>query len=439
MTLAGVSRGATGATASGDQSSGGSSAAAADATQSFISPLGLGSGATVSVTEKGATATAAVDQQFNSNFVNFYQVGLSGTTNTNGQASVYSSTDTGAPGFKGKVGVGYSSFQATYTKAYTAAGDKLKGEVWCINVAARLAGMSISTTEASTLTSCAPIINTAKALINALPSGTDAKTIASARKVLAQLESGLSDEAATEVTVCKTLKAASAEAYTACPDSGAPDISVEDLGRIYTALYARVVQPTSLPALYYKLSLNWSPSLVSTDYRSVTNSVPNLATTEHWSSLLNALALDGSLYYKAWSFGLEGAYGKTVDIKQQNVCKTQTNGAYTAQQCENAMIGRPEPINTASATAALSFTPTASSAVTRLFRPGVELLGYFEHPSEGGGHKAELSLPLYLAPIASPLKAVIGIQPMWTWNNEPNQKNDFSVFLFVGARPSVPN
>jgi hypothetical protein len=93
-----------------------------------------------------------------------------------------------------------------------------------------------------------------------------------------------------------------------------------------------------------------------------------------------------------------GRYGKTVEIQQQNVCKTQTNGAYTAQQCENAMIGRPEPVNTASATAALSYTL-----------------------------------------LASPLKAVIGVQPMWTWNSETNQKNGFSVFLFVGARPSVPN
>jgi hypothetical protein len=430
---------AAGAPASGGNQSPGASATSADATQSFISPLGLGSGATISVTQKGATATAAIDQQFQASVVNFFQAGLSGTTNTNGQASVYSSTDSGAPGLKGKVGVGYSSFQGTKTADYTAASDRFKGEVWCINVAAKLAGLSISSKEAAALPSCAPVIAAAQAALAKLPAGKDAKTIEAEQAVLSELQKGLSNEAATEQAVCPTLKPVSAEAFNACPDSGAPDIGVSDVGNIYTALYARIVEPTFLPALYFKASLNWSPNLVSTDYRSVTNGVPNLATSEHWSSLLNAVAADGSLYYKAWSFGAEAAYGKTVDIKQQNVCKTQTNGAYTAQSCENAMIGRPEPVNTASGTAALSYAPAGTSSIARLFRPGIELLGYFEHPSGAGGHKTELSLPLYLTPIATPLKAVIGLQPMWTWNSETGQKNDFSVLLFVGARPSVPN
>jgi hypothetical protein len=410
----------------------------ADATQNFVSPLGLGSGATISVTQKGVSATASVESQFVSPWVNYWQLGLSGTTNTNGQAAVYSSTDTGAPGFKGKLGIGRSSFLATDTHLYTAAAGKLKAEVWCINVAAKLAGFNISQFDAAQLTSCRPIVERAIAVVQALPSGADPKTTATTLALLQELQQGLADESAIEDAVCNKLKTASTAAYSACPDSGAVDISVEDLGRIYSNIYARIVRPTALPALYYKISFNYSPSLVSTDYRAVTNGVANLATNSHWSSLLNAFAVDGSLYYKAWSFGLEAAYGKTVNIVEQNVCNTTTSGTFTAQQCKNAMIGKPNPANTASATGAISFTPASNAAATRLFRPGLELVAYFEHP-DSGGHKTQLSLPLYMAPISAPLKFVIGLQPMWTWTTEPKQTNDFSVFLFVGARPSVPN
>jgi hypothetical protein len=411
----------------------------ADSTQSFVSPLGLGSGATIAVMQKGATAAASIEQQLTASWVNFWQLGLSGATNTNGQAAVYSSTDTGAPGFKGKLGFGHSSFQATDTRAYTAAGRRLKGEVWCINVAAKLAGLSLARSDAARYTSCKPMIDAAMATLAALPSGVDAKSAATKVDVLKDLQAALFDEAAAEDRICKTLKAASAEAYNACPDSGAIDLSVEDLGQIYPTLYSQIVQVAALPALYYKLSLNWSPTLVSTDYRSVVNGVPNLATNEHWSRVLNAVAMDASVYYKAWSFGLETAYGKTVSIVEQNVCNTTTSGTFTAQQCKNAMIGEPDPMNTASVTGAISFTPAANSKTAALIRPGFEAVAYFERPSGTDGHKTQISLPLYMAPISAPLKFVIGLEPIWTWNTEPKQKNDFSVVLFVGARPNVPN
>src|SRR5579864_6415703 len=81
----------------------------ADPTQNFVSPLGLGTGAIVSVTSKGTSVSAAVERQMVSP-LNFWQVGVSGTTDKNGQAQLYSSSDKDAPGFKAKIGIGHSSF-----------------------------------------------------------------------------------------------------------------------------------------------------------------------------------------------------------------------------------------------------------------------------------------------------------------------------------------
>src|ERR1017187_2364531 len=83
---------------------------AADPTQNFVSPLGPGTGATLDVTQKGTEVTAAIAGQIVNSPVNFWQLGVSGTTNTNGQATVFSSHDGDAPGFKGKFGLGKSSF-----------------------------------------------------------------------------------------------------------------------------------------------------------------------------------------------------------------------------------------------------------------------------------------------------------------------------------------
>src|ERR1017187_2809262 len=81
----------------------------ADPTQNFVSPLGLGTGATLAVTSKGTSVSASAERQMISP-LNFWQVGVSGPTDKNGQAQVYSSSDKDAPGFKAKIGIGHSSF-----------------------------------------------------------------------------------------------------------------------------------------------------------------------------------------------------------------------------------------------------------------------------------------------------------------------------------------
>jgi hypothetical protein len=297
----------------------------------------------------------------------------------------------------------------------------------------------MSSADAAHYTSCAPVIVLAIATVSTIPQGSDKDSAKAAVDLLKEMQKSVRDDNF-ETTFCAKLKASKSDAFNTCLDSGSVIPSVEDLRTVYPALYAQLVQAAELPALYYKLSFNWAPTLVSTDYRSVSNGTPNLATAEHWSSVLNTFALDGAIYYKAWSFGVEAGYGRTVNITQQNICHNQTNGSFTAQQCKNAMIGEPDPVDTASATAAASFTPGTHSALSALVRPGVEVVAHYEHPSgSNGGNKSQLYVPIYIAPISSPLKFVIGLQPTWTWNSEPMQKNDFSVYLFVGARPSVPD
>ena len=68
-----------------------------DSTQSFVSPLGLGTGATIAVTQTGPSVTAAVARQMSNHAVNFWQVGVSGTTDTSRPTTVYSSQESDAP------------------------------------------------------------------------------------------------------------------------------------------------------------------------------------------------------------------------------------------------------------------------------------------------------------------------------------------------------
>jgi hypothetical protein len=413
------------------QSSAGGSGS--DAAQTFVSPLGLGTGATVSVTQKGTGVSAALDKQSPEGFVNFWQAGFSGTVNTNGQATVYSSSDSDAPGFKGKVGLGRSSFQATDTQAYTAATEKFKAVAWCMDVARKIAGLPNTALPNTQDSSCAPSITRA---IQALKSAD--LDLAFKRQVLSLLQQHLSDEAKVVKDVCQLLKDKKSDAYQLCADSGGTQKSAEDQHSRYPAAYEQIVGAAVLPAFYYKVSMNWSPTLTSADYRAAVPGGYDLVTDHHWTGFLNAAALDASMYYKAWSAGLEASYGRTVNITTQNICSTVTSGTSTAQKCQTAMLGEPAPKSTFGATAAVSYTPPPFVLTSSLYRPGLELVETYEKPSEGGGHKTQVSIPLFVTPSGSPLKVVIGIQPTWIWNTEPKQTNDFIVYLFVGARPSVP-
>src|SRR5258706_6811204 len=406
-----------------------------DQTQSIISPLGLGSGGTLSVAQKGTTVSASVEGQLSRAVVNFWQVGTSGTTNTNGQATVYSSTDAGAPGFKAKIGAGYSSFLATDFSSYTGAGANFQAQVWCIRIAAVLSGKTDSQGAGNQPADCGVA---AKAASDALEkSNSDQKAKDLNQKLLTLLQDAAGDPQAHQQAVCSQLKNAGADAYKLCPDSGQPIPTVEELRGTFPKLYAQYVTPHAPPTFYYKVSLNWSPTLVTTDYRAVVNGTADLATNKHWSNMLSSFALDAAAYYAAWSFGLELGYGKTVNIVQQSVCTTTMNGTYSTQQCKNAMIGEPDPMSTTPATAAAVYTPAGSGVTFSLLRPGIEVLASVEKPSGASGHKSQLAIPLFVAPINSPMKFVVGLQPTWTWNSEPKQQNDFSVLLYVGARPSA--
>ena len=101
-----------------------------------------------------------------------------------------------------------------------------------------------------------------------------------------------------------------------------------------------------------------------------------------------------------------------------------------------AMIGKPNPTNAWMASSALQFYPIAVLGKGTLFNPGVQVNFSYVAPTTGG-HSSELAFPFYVAPSASPMKFVVGIQPTWDWNTSPKIGNKFTISLFVGARPEV--
>jgi hypothetical protein len=427
-------------------------ASGSDATQSFISPLGLGSGATLAVTQKGTSLSASVDQQFQSRMINYWQVGLSGTTNRTGDALVYSSRDADAPGFKAKVGVGRSSFQAADTTLYGQAATKFLTVAWCMDIAKEIGGTLPGFRSESLDKGCRDALDDVSRLLDAahtLPEGAapNAAILKNYQAFLSMLKQAkdvavapredAKDLAAIRKPLCKRFAVDSKELYKFCFESKEPQPTAEEQRKPYPSTYAALVGPAQPPAFYYKASLNWLPALTSIEYRAVSQGIPDLATPHEFDRLLNSGALDIAFYYKAWSLGIEAAFGDTVNVSTQNVCQTTSVGTYSAQQCQVVTVGEPVPKSSTSLSAALSVNPLPFGMSSTLLRPGAQLVARWEEPSGGGFHKTELSIPLYVAPLSSPFKLVVGIQPKWSWNTDPKIGNNFAVSVFVGARPQV--
>src|SRR6185436_20804788 len=87
-----------------------------DAVQGLGSPFQVGPGVTFLITQDKKTLTAGLSGQRPGHKINFWQFGLTGTTNDEGQALVYSTLDTDAPGMKAKIGFGHSSFLSAQTQ-----------------------------------------------------------------------------------------------------------------------------------------------------------------------------------------------------------------------------------------------------------------------------------------------------------------------------------
>jgi hypothetical protein len=405
----------------------------ADPTQSFVSPLGLGTGATLAVTSKGASVSAAVERQMISPALNFWQVGVSGTTDKNGQAQVFSSHDSDAPGFKGKFGIGKSSF-IKERPVYTATGGDFLRQAWCRDLLTVVnktlaAGKTASIPKDADCQAAVDLVG--KALKASPPANTDTSKLDN--EVVTQLariaKTVTMDEQSLACSALKTQEAF----YQFCPAKVYK--SVEEQRRNYPDLYSKIVfgQPSKFQ---WKAWGSWAPTLTSVDYRAINAGVPDLATKLQWTRLLNTGLGDFALYYGKIAFGVEGGYGQTVQVSTQNVCNNTTSGTYTAQRCDMAMVGKPNPTNAWMSATTLEFNPLPALGKGALINPGLQIMFSYVAPSSGG-HSSELAVPFYLAPTTAPMKFVFGIQPTWDWNTDPKVGNKFSITLFAGARPEI--
>jgi hypothetical protein len=411
-----------------------------DPAQSFVSPLGLGTGATIAVTQNGLGITTAIARQMFNPAFNFWQAGFSGTTNTNGQLAVYSSQEADAPGFKAKVGLGKSSF-VKYRPVYTFTAGEFRLQAWCrdlVNQANKtLPGAGQIKIESAV--TCSNAIAMEQSALKATPPVDDTGKVDSKAQTLDQQILRSLAATANNMTpfvqedICKTLKS-NADFYQFCPDSGKPQKSVEDEHNTYPGLdtYTR-----DAPSKFeWKFWGSYEPILTSTAYRPVTNGVADLSSKQNWTKLLNTGVGDFAFYYGSLALGLEGGYGQTVQIKTQNVCNNTVSGTFTAQQCSMAMIGKPVPTNAWISSTTVQVSPLPIFGKGSALSSGAQVLFSYVAPTSGG-HSSELAAPLYLSPSATRMSFVVGIQPTWDWNTDPKVGNKFSVLVFVGARPTI--
>jgi hypothetical protein len=418
-----------------------------DATQSFVSPLGLGTGATLAVTSKGTDVKAAVARQIANSPINFWQVGFSGTTDKNGQAAVYSSRDSDAPGFKAKVGVGWSSF-VKLRPVYTGHAADFLLQAWCRDMVTGVdkslrANRTPPVDQVAIIPADATCRNAVDLEQKALettppvnPSGQPddnaAKTNTLVLKQLDRIADNLTP--VNQTTACLALKDAGAF-WDLCPDSGKKIKTLSDQQKAYPDINKSVT--VSAPSEFQaKLWASWAPTLNSASYRPVTNGVADLSNKQNWTKLLNVGLGDIALYYGPVAFGVEGGYGQTVQIKTQNICNNTTSATYIAQQCDTAMVGMPQPSNSWLLSSVLQVTPLPVLGRGATIVPAAQVQYSYVAPLSGG-HSSELALPIYLAPALSPMSFVFGIQPTWDWSTDPKVGNKFFVSLFVGARPTL--
>jgi len=417
-----------------------------DPTQSFVSPLGLGTGATIGVTQTGPSVTAAIARQVFNPAINFWQVGFSGTTDTNGQASVYSSHQSDAPGFKGKLGVGHSSF-IRFRPVFTRTAGEFLTQAWCrdeVNEVNKTLP-AIGQIKIPTSTDCKDAVSLEQDALKATPPvDQDGKVVTATQTADQHILQALAKAVETPAdkvslgpldrqNVCNTVKD-NKSFFQFCPDSTNPQPGLTDQEKKYPGLDTFTKDAPG--KFQFKIWGSWAPTLTSTPYRNVTDGVPDLADKQNWTRLLNSGVGDVALYYGPWALGLEGGFGETVDIKAQNICKNIVSGTYTAQQCSMAMVGKPMPQSTWLASGTLQLSPLPIFGSMASLSSGAQVIYSYAAPTSGG-HSSELAIPLYLSPAVTQMSFVIGIQPTWDWNTDPTIGHKFSVTVFIGARPPI--
>ena len=422
------------------QSPTGTASTGSDPKQGFVSPLGLGTGATVAVTQNGTNITAAVARQVIHPVINFWQVAFSGTTNTNGQASVYSTQQSDAPAFKGKVGLGKSSFIRPW-KVFTETAADFLEQAWCRDLVNHVNG-TLPSAGQITIPSrvlCVDALAMEKKALDASPpeDGTgkvDAKTQATDQLVLLDLGNVANAMTPTVVqNICNNFQKDATDFFQFCPGQKSYK-EYADQQNAYPGLDTYTKGTPS--AFQWKMWGSWAPVLSSTPYYAVSNGAADLSNKLNWTQLLNTGVGDIALYYRSLAFGVEGGFGQTVQIVQQNVCKNTTSGNVTAQQCSMAMVGKPNPKDSWLASSTLQVAPLPFLTKGTGLSTGAQIQFTYTAPTSGG-HASEIAVPLYLSPSAKQMSFVVGVQPTWDWNTNPMIGNKFSISVFVGVRPSI--
>jgi hypothetical protein len=413
-------------------------AAGSDAVQAFQSPLQIGSGATLLISQEKTSFTAAFGgQRPGTKGLNIWQIGLTGTTNDEGKALVFSTADPDAPGFKLKIGVGHSSFLTADTKGRDEATEPFMNQAWCLDTLREISKGLPKPVERAKGQQCMAYFSAVQQSFSASPPPEE--DAAKAAKAVLDTLSPIAADVTLEnrTAACKSFEKTAKSVFKFCPASGTAIKSVNDQQKEYEDLYAAMVHK-ELPSFYYTVTGNYQPTLTSTAYREKVNGVTDLETKHEWTRLLNRASLDTALYYRRLAAGVQLAYGETADIKLSHVCKVETNGDYRAETCKDAMLGRPDPDKSYSLTTVLAVDPLILPNAGTLLRPGAQLEIRYEQPSRGNGHKSEVAIPLYLAPVQSPLKLVVGVRPTWTHDTTGDDPDrHFSIFFFIGARPGL--
>jgi|SRR5579862_9565730 len=409
-----------------------------DPVQGLNSPFQVGSGATFLITQDKKSVTAALTGQLDSKSpINIWQLGVTGATNDEGKSLVYATSDTAAPGFKAKIGFGYSSFMTADTTDYRAQSRKFLDEAWCLDEVAAVS-KSLPTPVARTAGQlCQAFLQVVqKSFASGPPANVDAAKAAKAvLDTLSTTASSVSPEKRS--AACALFKNDAKDAFKMCQESGAVEKSPEDRKKDYPELY-RATIVTLPPSFYYTIVGNYTPTLASAAYRDVVNGVADLSTNHEWVRMLQGATIDTALYYRRFAAGVSVGYLETADIKLSSVCKETTNGDYRAESCKDAMLGKPDPDRAVSVKTVLALDPLVMPTRSTIVRPGAQLELYYENPSSGKGYKSEIAVPFFLAPVESPMKLVVGVRPTWSKNTTGDDPDThFSVMLFIGARPGV--
>jgi hypothetical protein len=413
-------------------------ASGGDETQSFDSPLPLAGGFTLAASKDKTTVTLAMTSTVAAPGL-FWQFGISGTADK-GESTVFTNADGFAPGVRGKVGLGYSSFLAEEDPARDAQVDLFMREAWCID-AVRATAKTIGTTfvalpDTKSVATCRSVYDylpkafeTWKTSIPA-PKEDDVKAVAAViPKIESVITAGFADVA--YLQACDAIKDIE-WAKATCRSKKSLNLQA----RKYPLVFQRVVTIPS-KAWDFLISANWTPTITATKYRPIISGVADLSTEEKWRGLLNGGTLDASVRYRRLSAGGQFSYADKLDEKKMepvDVCERTTDGAFYADRCRKAAIGEPDPFASAAVSAVIALDPIMSSFGESSFRPGVQLTARWERLAEGK-KRYLVSIPLYLARINSPFDLVVGVKPTYEWVRGPKPSEDFAVSIFLGARP----